>query len=316
MSFQDALTTAVLPVLSIAAAGYLLGQWKVVDAEPLSTATIYVLAPALVFHSLATTQLQGRQIVTIAVGVGVFTAAMAVLGEATGRLLGKTGPELSGLTLSSTFSNCGNYGIPLCAFAFGPVGRSTAVLYLVSQNVFMYTIGVYLASRNSSDRNRGAVMEIFRLPLVYALFAAIAARQFGLLPPADSVFMSTIELTGNAAIPVMLLLLGLQLAYTDHEETVRRMVAPNVLRIGVAPVVGVGVVFALGITSPVVARTFVLESALPVAITPLMLAIEYDDGTGEISAPSYMSSAIFTTTVISIPTVALLITILKSGVVV
>lgn len=316
MSFTSALTTAILPVLAIAFVGFVVGRQFEFDVEALSLVTIYVLAPALVFDSMATTSLAGDQILILFLGVALVTVGMAVVGEGAAWIDGTDGPRRNGLVLATTFSNCGNYGIPLAAFAFGAVGRNTAVLYVVGQNIFMYTLGVYLAARGSESSNLEGVKEVFRLPLVYALVAAVLARQFDLLPPAESTISETIALTGNAAIPIMLLLVGIQLARTEHEATFRQMALPNTLRLGVAPIVAIGIALLLGFADDTVARVFVLLSATPVAITPLILALEYEEGMGGVTSSEYLSTAIFTSTLLSIPTIAILITVLESGVII
>jgi predicted permease len=316
MSFTNALTTAVLPVLAIAFVGFVVGRQFEFEVKALSLVTIYVLAPALVFDSMATTSLAGDQILILVLGVALVTVGMAVVGEGAAWLNETDGSKRNGLVLASTFSNCGNYGIPLAAFAFGAVGRNTAVLYLVGQNIFMYTLGVYLAARGSESSNLEGVKEIFRLPLVYALVAAVFARQFNLLPPVDSTISETIALTGNAAIPIMLLLVGIQLARTEHQATFRQMALPNTLRLGVSPVVAIGIALVIGFADDTVGRVFILLSGTPVAITPLILALEYEEGMGDVTSSEYLSTAIFSSTLLSIPTSALLITVLQSGAIV
>ena len=313
MSLYSALTTAILPVLSVVAVGYLLGSVREIDVEPLSTVTIYVLTPALVFHSLTTTPIGGATAAKLFVGVTAFTFAMAVLAEGVGRLRGEEEPALGALVLTSTFPNAGNYGIPLSAFAFGGVGRTTAVLFLAAQAVLMYTVGVYLASRGQAGSARRAVTEVFKLPLVYAVVGAGAAGWLGIVPPEGSAAMETIRLTGNAAIPVMLVLLGIQLANSDH-GALARVGTANVLKLVVAPLVGVAVVLGLGFGDSTIARVFILECGMPAAITPLLLAVEFGgeeiDG---ISGPEYVSTAIFTTTVLSVVTLTILIALLQAG---
>ncbi|PSQ48084.1 permease, partial [Halobacteriales archaeon SW_6_65_15] len=277
MSLLSALGTAILPVLSVAAVGFLLGQLRDIDVDPLGTITIYVLTPALVFYSLATSETSGGLAARLLAGVAVFTFVMVGLSESVGRLLGESEPVLGGLVLSSSFPNAGNYGIPLAAFAFGAVGRSTAVLFIAGQSVLMYTVGVFVASRGDETSARAAATEVFRLPLVYAVAAAWLARWLGVVPPTDTAAMETLRLVGDSAIPVMLLMLGIQLANTRHGAAVSRVGVSNVLKLGVAPLVGVGVALALGLgRDPDVARVFVLECGMPAAITPLILAIEYD----------------------------------------
>ena len=313
MSLYSALTTAILPVLSVAAVGYLLGSIREIDVGPLSTVTIYILTPALVFHSLTTTPIGGGVALKLFVGVAAFPILMAGLAEGVGRLRGEQEPALGALVLTSTFPNAGNYGIPLSAFAFGGVGRTTAVLFLAAQSVLMYTLGVYLASRGQAKSARRAVTEVFKLPLVYAVVGAGLAGWLGIVPPEGSAAMETIQLTGNAAIPVMLVLLGIQLANSDY-GALTRVGTANVLKLAVAPVVGVAVVLGLGFGDSTIARVFVLECGMPAAITPLLLAVEYSGEEGDgISGPEYVSSAIFTTTLLSVVTLTILIALLQAG---
>ena len=179
MSLVAALTDAILPVLSIAAVGYALGRGRDVDVDGIATVTIYVLTPALVFHSLVTTPIGEATAFVLGAGVVAYTLGMLAIAAGVGSALGESGATYGGLLLSSSFPNAGNYGIPLAAFAFGAVGRSTAVLYIVFQSVLMYTAGVSIASEGASTSVRDAVVEIFRLPLVYAVVAA------PLSPPAN-----------------------------------------------------------------------------------------------------------------------------------
>lgn len=315
MSLWSALTTAILPVLAVAAVGYLLGSVRDVDVEPLSTVTIYVLTPALVFHSLTTTPIGGAVAAKLFVGVAVFVVVMAALAEGVGRLAGEEEPVLGALVLTSVFPNSGNYGIPLAAFAFGGIGRTTAVLFLAAQAVLMYTVGVYLASRGEAGSTRRAVAEVFKLPLVYAVVAAGLAGWLGVVPPEGSTVMETIRLTGDSAIPVMLLLLGIQLANSDY-GALARVGTANVLKLVVAPLVGVAIALGLGLglEDSTVARVFVLECGMPAAITPLLFAVEFgSDDVDGVTGPEYVSAAIFTTTVLSVVTLTVLIAVLQAG---
>ncbi len=300
----------------MAAVGFLLGTLRDIDVDALGTVTIYVLTPALVFHSLTTSSLGGQTALTLAVGVTVFTLGMVLVAEFVGRALGESEPVLGALVLTSAFPNAGNYGIPLSQFAFGDVGRSTAILYIAAQSVLTYTVGVYLASRGNGTSNVAALREVFKLPLVYAVVAAGAARALDVVPPVDSAAMETLKLTGDAAIPVMLLMLGIQLANTDSGAAVSRVGVANAMKLLVAPLVAVAVVFLLGFDDVTVARVFVLECAMPAAITPLILSIEYDGGGSGLSAPEYVSTAIFVSTLVSVPVLTLLIAILQSGTIV
>jgi predicted permease len=313
VSLVDALTTAILPVLAVAAAGAVLGRLRDVPVDPLATVTLYILAPALVFHSLATTSIRAGSVLRVAVGVAIFTGIMTVTALGVGRLTGLSRELRGGLALTSAFPNSGNYGIPLAAFAFGALGESIAVLFLAAQSVLVYTLGVVLASRGDGTDLRGAVTEVFRLPLLYAALAAGLVRLIDAVPSGS--MMDTIRLTGDAAIPVMLLLLGIQVVGGTGRGDVTSVIPGVVLKLLIAPVVGLLLAIALGFDDATVARVFILECAMPAAITPLMLVVEYrDNGAIEgISTPDYVGTTILITTVLSVVTLTGLIALLQSG---
>jgi len=321
MSLLAIFGTAIAPIVAIAAAGFLLGRRRDVDVGPLNTVTVYVLAPALVFHSLATTTLTPETLAGIGLAVVGYTLVMTVLAEGVGRALGETEPLLGAFVLVSVFPNAGNYGIPVSEFAFGSVGRSTAVMFIVVQSVMMYTLGVYIAARGEGGDWRQRVRAVFTIPLIYAVAAAFASRWLGVLPPADSAAMEAVKLVGDSAIPVMLLILGLELARTDYGAVAVRVTPAVGLKMLVAPVVAIVVVTAVGTVvtfgSETVPRVFILECATPAAVTPLILIGEFaGEATDDLDPMAYASTTILVSTVISIPLLTVLIALLEAGVIV
>ncbi|WP_313690987.1 AEC family transporter [Halorarum halobium] len=318
MALLDIFLGAVLPIVAIAGVGFLLGRFREIDPGPLNTAVVYVLAPALVLHSLATASFSGETIVKLTLAVTAYIVGMVLVGEAAGRLLGESEPRLSALVLAATFPNCGNYGIPLSDFAFPGGGRATAVLYLAIQSVLVYTVGVYVASRAGGGGGRSAVKRVLYIPLVWAVPVALGARWLDVVPAADGAAMTTLQLVGDSSIPVMLLILGVQLARTDYGAALSQVGVPTVLKMGVAPALAVGVALVVGFSDPTVARVFVLESAMPAAVTPVILVTEFASGrdVGGVSIPEYVSTIVLVTTLLSLPVLTGLIALLQSGMVV
>ena len=315
MSLGSIFATAILPVVAMAALGYVLGWAKDPDVAPLNTTVVYVLAPALIFHSVATTALSGGTLVRIAAGVAAFTLVMTLIAEAVGRTVGVREPLLSALVLVSAFSNSGNYGVPLSEFAFGATGRATAVIFLTAQGVLMYTLGVYIAARSGSDDWTEGIKRVFTVPLVYAVAAALVGRELDVLPAPGSTAMETVGLLGDSSIPVMLIILGIELAGTDYGATLRTVGTATVLKMAVAPVVGLGIAVALGFGDVTVSRVFVVECATPSAITPLILLIEFGNSTevGGVTVSEFASTVVMTTMLVSIPALTLLLALLQSG---
>ena len=310
-------TTAILPIVAVGGVGYLLGSLRDIETDSLNTVVVYVLAPALVFHSLATTTLAGSTLVRITAAVVLFHLGAILVAEVAGRAVGASPTALAALILVTAFPNTGNYGIPVSNFAFGETGRATAVVALSVQAVLIYTLGVYIAGRGSAGGVAAGVRRVFSVPLVYAVVAALLARWLDVLPPADASAMSTLQLVGDSAIPVMLLVVGIQLARTDVGSTLSAVGGAVALKMVVAPVLGVGVALAVGFSDPVVARTFVLETAMPSAVTPIILVGEFAEGeVAGVPVGEFVSTAIFATTLVSVVAVTLKNAILQTGVVV
>jgi len=316
VSLLSIFATAILPVVAVAGAGYLLGRFRDVDPGALNTVTVYVLAPALVVYSFATTPFPAATLLRVVVAVTAFSAAMIAAAESVGRLQGQTEPLLGAFVLVVAFPNVGNFGIPLSEFAFGPTGRSTAILVTALQGVLLYTVGVYIAARGDDGNPLSSMKRVFSIPLVYAVVGTLAARWLGVVPPESSAAMQTIEMLGNASIPVMLLILGIRLSNVSVDETVRRVGVASVAKLAVAPLVGVGIALAVGFRDPVVARTFVLLTAAPTAVTPVILVGAFSGESDGLSAGQFVSTSVLVTTLGSVATVTLLVAVLQSGAIV
>jgi predicted permease len=308
MALVETLVSAVLPVLSIAAIGYMLATVRDVDVEPLSTVSLYVLLPALVFHSLVTSEVSTQVTVVAFVGVFLFVSIMLLLSELASRVLDIDGSLRNALVLTAIFPNVGNYGLPLADFAFGPTGREIAVIFIIGQSILMYTLGTFVASRRTDRTTGTAVSQIFYLPLIYAVIAALSLRGLGWVPPQDLAIMKAIALTGDATIPVMLLILGMELATLRRNAELGRLVQASTLVLLIGPIVAFGVATVTGLP-PNVRNPFVLLGAMPAAITPLLLLIEFGDE-GSRDSIEFAGSVIFITTVLSVGTLSALILLL------
>ncbi|MDY6779959.1 MAG: AEC family transporter, partial [Halobacteria archaeon] len=280
-----------------------------VDPQPLSTVTVYVLVPALVFHSLMNSEVSGAEGTRVVVASVAITLVMWGVSEA---VFGFLSPRdgRNALVLSSTFPNTANYGIPLSVFAFPSVGRTTAVLYVIGSTFVIYTLGVYVSSKSSGARR--ALRRVFELPLFYAMVAALALSATGVELPGSTT--ETLGLVGNSSIPVMLVILGLQLERTNPSGDVLNVEigVVNFLRLVTAPLAALPVVVLLGFTDPDVARVVVLESSMPAAVTTVLLSVEF----GEEKDADYASASVLTTTLLSTLTVTALVAVLRSGVVI
>jgi malate permease and related proteins len=143
-----------------------------------------------------------------------------------------------------------------------------------------------------------------RVPAVWGLAAAALVIWTGAeLPKAVS---RPVDLLGAAAIPSMLLVLGMQFEKGARPERPGLVAAASALALVGAPLIGVVLASALGLTG--LARQAVLvESAMPSAVITTILALEFD------IAPAFVTSVVVVTTLASPFTVSVVIALLQSG---
>lgn len=313
MEFIDIFITTIGPILFISVIGYIIGYIKDINVDSVNTIVLYFFIPALVFHSIVTTDFNTTTIFKLSIGVVVFTVFMVFIAYIVFKLSDSSDLSLSVIILSTAFPNTGFIGVPLSEFAFGNIGRTTAVLYLSVQSILIYTLGVYIASYGDENKLIGSFKEIFRLPLIYAVIAAFSLHISGFSPPDNNFLLETINLIGDASIPLMLTVLGIQLVEVNISIShLSSLVKPTILKLIISPILGGFLALILIFENISVAKVFILECAMPTAITPLVLIISYNKNKEDLSSKN-MSSIIFTTTVAGIITLTVLVFILKSG---
>lgn len=317
-SVTSVIVSAILPTFLIIGTGLLLRRSQGIEAGPLNALALFVLTPALTVHSIALTSLTSDELLKISAGVVAFLGAALAASWLAGRVLGKDGATLRAFQLIATFGNAGALGIPLADFAFGDIGRQTAVLFAAVHGVVVFTVGLFIAANSSDQSSLDSLEQVLRYPLVYGVLVAVVARVADVVPPADSALMETLGLVGESSIPIMLVVLGIQLADTEFRSAATGTLSPMAFRFLVSPVLGLAVVWGLGFQNATVARVFVLLTAMPVAVAPVIFVTEFapDVTVNGVTLPEYVSTNVLVSTLVSIPVLTLVVTVLTAGVLV
>lgn len=288
-------------MLLIGAAGYALGRAKLVDAQPLTSLSVAVLAPAISFYAVTTATGDHTVLARMAAYLVVqliLVGAIAVVVAATARW---DGTRRTGLLLATLFSNAGNAGLPLALFAWGSRGLAAALAFFAVQAVLVNVLAAYIAAHAESGARR-ALRTLARLPITYAVAAGLLLDVLGIVPPAP--VARAAELLANGAVAVMLLLIGVQLAQVHPNGEWPAITVATLIRLGAAPVIAWVTAPWVGLEG-VARQTSILQSSLPTAVTAAIWASEFG------VAPSLVSGAVIVTTLASPLTVAVLLTLLR-----
>ena len=291
----------ILPIFVIAGVGYLLARHASVQVHTVSRVTFHALAPALVFNTLATSTLSGFEFGRMAAFYLLVAASAGLMARVAAIPLRLDRASLSAFLLVVVCSNSGNYGLPVALLAFGREALAFASVYFVSSAIFSYTGGVLLAA--SGRRSiRHALAGVLRVPAVYGAVAAAVTMAFGLHVP-DAV-ARPMAMLSDAALPMMVLVLGMQLERVTWPERPDMVIAASLLSLVATPLAAFGVAHLLGLQGPAL-QAGVLQASMPTAVVTTILALEFD------VAPGFVTSVVCVTTLLSPITLTVLIAYLQ-----
>ncbi|HNT22883.1 MAG TPA: AEC family transporter [Anaerolineales bacterium] len=279
----------LLPIILITGFGYALGHLAKTSPRPLSQVIFYILTPVLVFKLLTHSQLNGEDILRT-VGLAVLlTLTIGLLTWASGRALRIEGRLMNAVLLITMFMNAGNFGLPLTMFAFGEDALAYAGLFFVTTLTLTNTLGVLIASSGTRSLPQ-ALLELLKLPATYSLALGLIFLQFKWQLP--TAVERTVVLVADAAIPSMLVLLGLQLHTVRWDGQLKALGLASAMRLLVAPLFAIGLSRWIGLNGPAY-QAVVLESAMPAAVMTTVLATEFD------TEPAFVTTVVLVTTLLS-----------------
>ncbi len=294
----NALLEVVLPVIVVTLAGVLLGRYIRPDQAGISKITLFALSPALALDNLAHSEVRFGTAFLIIFCYALFEAIMGAITWFSSRDV----PEKTrrGMVAGVITGNNGNFGLPISLFAFGQAGFELSLI-VFTISVF-FTFVVTAAVLSGATDWRLSLRAVFRLPLVWAALLGIALNALHATFPTG--IDRGIHLLAQAAIPMLLISLGLQIGASGLPALSGPVLRASGLRLFLGPLVAfaVGTLFGLrGLERGVL----VLSSAMPTAINAFLLA-------GELGADAKtVAGTVVLTTFGSIATIALVVSLLR-----
>ncbi len=279
----------LFPILLAACIGFALAKWLKINPRPLSQVIFYVFSPILVFNLITDSQLSNKDILRTLVFAIVLITAVGGITWVIGTIFKLDRRTLAAVLITAMFMNAGNYGLPLTNFAFGETALAFASVFFVINAVATNTVGIVIASSGSTSV-WNAIKGLVKFPAIYALALGILFLQFKWQLPAG--LDRTVTLLSNAAIPCMLILLGMQLVNIRLDGHVLPLILTSSMRLLIAPLLAYGLTRIFGMTGPSY-QAVVLEAAMPAAVMTTILATEFD------AEPTFVTTVVLITTLLS-----------------
>ncbi len=275
------------PVFFLALIGFV---WKrtghAFDIPFVSRLSMQIAVPALIFSVLSSIEIDPKAFRELAFAS---LALYAMIGVGAWVVVRGAGLVSRVYLAPMTFANTGNVGLPIALFAYGAPGLAYAMVVFAVMAALSFTVGIWMVS------GRASPLEVLKQPIFHAsalgiLFAAQGWR-------APEVIATTLELTGQIAIPIMLITLGVAVAQLKV-RAISLALALSVAKAALCALAAVAVAGAFGLTGAP-AGALILQAVTPVAVTNYLLATRYE------ADPEAVASLVVVSTILSIAVIPL-----------
>ncbi|QGF25140.1 AEC family transporter [Raineyella fluvialis] len=274
----------------------------VLDPDTIGKINLYGLTAPLAFDSLMKTKVSLTEGLTLG-GALLLVSALGALIAWLVTLRAPRGTK-AGVVGAVVLGNNGNFGLPIALLALGQVGMDQAMILFVVSLVVMFTVGPILMG--SGGGILSGLKNFAKLPVTWGMALAGLLRLLNWQLPIG--ISRGIELLAGAAVPMVLLALGVQLTQSQRLQLTRPVLTAVGLRVVAFPLLAVAVAALLRMDA-MATSSLVLACAMPTAVNAFMLAREYG------SDPETAASAVALSTLLSVGSLTVVISVLPASLV-
>ncbi len=293
--------------------GYLAAKTGVLSGEarrPMTNLVLYITNPCTILYSVLSGEARlsrGELLLLTAIAL-IFYLLLMALAQLVPRLLRVPRGQEGIYRFMTVFSNIGFMGFPVVRAVFGQGAVFYAAIFNLFFQFFAYAYGIHQIS--GEPARKSFFLRTLRQPVIVACLLAYAIYFFSLQEPIagsrpGQLLTQALGMVNGITSPLCMIITGLGLA----EVPFRRVFGAwrlYLLSIGKQVLLPLG---AFALLSPLVKNELILGicvimAAMPVATTSSLFCAKYD-GPEDVAA-----SGIFLSTVLSIPAVPLIMTLL------
>jgi malate permease and related proteins len=242
------------------------------NRQILNKISLYIAIPSLIFLAMYNADLSHIQtlgsIILICILVGLICGFLAYIFASLKKYPTKT--KWSLITTSAMF-NSGFLGYPLVLGVFGSVGLVRAVFFDVGNTLLFILFSIILMLSYG-----GTYQQIARRSILFPPFLAfvlgILANSYHL--PLGLVLNNVLDYLSGAAIPLIMLSLGLSLEFNEVKEYFTAASVVSAIRLVISPLIAISLITLIGLSGLNYSVTIV-EAGMPSGLLSLVLAITY-----------------------------------------
>lgn len=173
MELANNLFLQLIPLYLSVILGYIAGKWLDVEGKGIAALCFYIFAPISIFSGLLNLEFS-RELLLLPVVIFFVSSALSLVTYSVGKRLWQDSRG-NVAAYSSGRGNYGTFGLPIALMLFDDT--TTGIYILAGLGIAMWrsTLGFYLVAQSTYSA-RDALVKTLQLPILYAIFAGIAAN--------------------------------------------------------------------------------------------------------------------------------------------
>lgn len=286
----------MIPILILFLIGFSLGRITGGKNLSLSKLSTWVLSTAIIFVYLNDHPAGGWDFFTALIVNSTMMTVVFILWKSL------RPRDYHSKFLSTAFCNTGYIGYPVIKSFLGDVGLSKAVIFSTVHTIFMITLGVFIAGLGGKRKEKilDGLIGMLKLPWVYAMILAFVMNTLGKSWREFPYFVrEPISMLVDSAIPIIIITVGVELSRIKPSTLFLKDISVlTFFKLFLTPLIVLAILYVLKIDG-IMGKVMIMESAMPTAMTTVLVATETD------ADPELISMVVFTTTFLSFLTLSM-----------
>jgi len=284
--------STIIVILFLIFLGYFLKRINLLnikDIEVLNKLVINVAMPCLIFSSLYGANLSNITTLaimpTVSITVGVISGLIVYIILRKKNLSEK---KLWGAIVPVVIGNTAFLGFPMVLGVFGQSGLLRAIFYDMGTLILFLSLSIILIA-NFGGNVRDVFKRILGFPVLWAFVLGITFNLLNI--PIGDIPTNIIGYLSAAAIPIIMISLGLSLQFKGLKNNLKLAGLDVVVKLLIAPIIALTIVSLLGLSN-MEFTVAIVEAGMPSGMLTMVLAVTYNLDFG-ISADCSIITTVF-----------------------
>ncbi|GAB3271738.1 AEC family transporter [Parahaliea aestuarii] len=259
------------PIVAIVLVGYFYGLRHNPEMAVANRINMDIFVPALILGAMASKNFEPERYIGLASGAAILLIICGLVARPVARWMAM---DWRTFVPPMMFNNSANIGIPLAVLTWGESALPAAVILYTVSNVMHFSIGVHMLDQNAR------LLTLWRNPtlIAVAIGLTIATLQIPVWEPV----VTSLQLLGNVAVPLLLFSLGVRMQHVRFNDLGAPLIGAFL-----RPLLGMALAGALALLLGLNARDtamLLVFGALPPAVMNFLFAERYQRAPEQVAA--------------------------------